>query len=112
MFGMSYQTLSEALRILEDRDPNVRAARIRLDDTIDRLVYQSQMQPEVDKAKREAILGLLEEKYKNRDQEGLDSMIVTAQFRGYDLQDHELEALMMKQDEATIAWWLAPCELH
>jgi len=104
-------TLERHLAELERRDPRVAAARKSLDETIDRIVMRGQIQPDIDAAKRQAVLDLIYEKYASCDQKGLDSMIITAQFRGYQLTEADLMKQLLRCPDEVQAWWLEPCEL-
>lgn len=109
---MSSQTLQQALDELERSDPRVATARKSLDATIDRIVRQAELEPEIEAAKRQAVLDLIYEKYRSCDQKGLDSMIITAQFRGYQLTEADLTEQLNRCTAEVQAWWLEPCNLH
>lgn len=104
-------TLDQALTVLERTNPRVAQARQSLDETIERISEAIKIQPEIDAAKRQAILDLIYEKYRSCDQKGLDSMIITAQFRGYELTEDELFAQLRRCTSEVQTWWLEPCDL-
>lgn len=102
--------LAKALDELEAGDPQVKAARQRLEGALASMQRSAELQPEIDAAKREAVLNLLSEKYAAMDQSGLDAMIVVLAFRGYVLTEDDLDVQLRKQPPEVIAWWEGPCD--
>lgn len=102
--------LGQALDELEASDPQVKAARQRLEGALASMQRSAELQPEIDAAKREVVLNLLSEKFAAMDQSGLDAMIEVLTFRGYVLTEDDLNVQLRKQSPDVIAWWEETCD--
>lgn len=103
------QSLDDALAYLERVDPRVAAAKQRLDDAMASIVTRGRIQPEIDAAKRLAMLDLVHEKYASCDQKGLDSLLITLAFRGYEITEQDLLGQLQRCSPDVQNWWMEPC---
>jgi hypothetical protein len=96
---------------MELADPKLAAARARIDEAIEAIEARARVQPEIDAAKRAAVLDLLHQAYLAKDQVGLNNLIISATFRGYQLADQDLLAQMTRCPADVVSWWQGPCDL-